>query len=359
MKHKISVIEFCSILYFTMRASFMGITSSSINFIAHQNSWISTIIGAILGIIPLILIIKIINYKPNLNIIDKNKYLFGNTLGNIINIILGIISFIFCVIVFYNLCIFISSQYLNKTPVLLVAILFGICLIYICSKGLTVLSRTSLFLLFIGIIFLSISAIGLIPKINIENLKPFINNGWSPIIKASFIYISYNIMPIIFLSIIPKNKINNSKNLNKGIIITYIIANFTLWNLSFSTIGTLGISLTNLFEYPEFHVLKYISFFGTSSRFDSIIFIYRIFDIIIFMSINLYFLNTIINSYIKKNKKAISYTIITILIIIVMKSIDNITNLNFIVRHIFSNIIFISTIVIILLITIKRKLKST
>lgn len=359
MKHKISTIEFCSLLYFTIRASFMGITSSNINFIAHESSWMATILGAIVGILPLILIIKIMNYKPELNILEKNKFLFGNTLGNIINILLSLIVFTLSSIVFYNLCIFISSQYLNKTPVLSIAFLFGIGLIYVCSKGIVVLNRTSLFLLFIGIIFVSFSILGLTPTINLENFKPFISNGIPSIFKASYIYITYNILPIFILTIIPKNKIECSKKFNKSIIITYILANFTLWNISFSTIGTLGIELLGIFEYPEFHVLKYISIFGTSSRFDSLIFIYRIFDIFILICISSYFISKLVTNYIKCDKKLLLYTTIIILLIASLKLIKNITNLSLFVRNIFSIIMFISISLLIIITNLLIKIKST
>lgn len=267
---KLSSLQFCAIEYFLILANNVGLTNHILFNNTKQNGLISIILGTILGFIPLMIYLKIINTKPELNIFEKIEDIFKKK-AIIINLLL-IISIILITITNYNNLInFISSQYLSKTPEIIIALSFLPALIYILTKGTTIIGRTLFILLIISLSLLALTIIGLVWQIKIENIFPILENGIKNPLICSIIYITYNITPLFLLTIIPKNDISDKEKLNKRIIITYILGNIIVLIIFFITLSVLGPNLTNLYQYPEYDSLKKISLIGFIERTESII----------------------------------------------------------------------------------------
>lgn len=266
---KLSSLQFCAIEYFLILANNVGLTTYILFNYAAQDGLISIILGTIIGFIPLTIYIKIINTKPELNIFEKIEDMFKNS--KIINLIL-VIGIAFLTATNYNNLIdFISSQYLSKTPQIVIALSFLPAIIYILTKGTTIIGRTIFILLIISISLVFLTIIGLIWQIKINNIFPILENGIKNPIICSLIYVIYNITPLFLLTVIPKNDILDKEKLNKRIIITYIIANAIVLIIFFLTLSVLGANLANLYQYPEYDVLKKISLIGFIERTESII----------------------------------------------------------------------------------------
>ena len=74
---KISTFELASIIIVQVVTMFSGINITILKEGSGINSWLSIIITYILGIIPILLILYISNYKKDLNLFQKTKSLFG------------------------------------------------------------------------------------------------------------------------------------------------------------------------------------------------------------------------------------------------------------------------------------------
>ena len=266
---KISTLQYCAIEYFLILANNVGLTTYILFNNAKQDGLISIILGTILGLIPLKIYLNIINTKPELNIFEKIEEKFKN--GKIINLILTLgISFLVA-INYNNLIDFISSQYLSKTPQIIISLSFLPAIIYILNKGTTVIGRTVFILLTISLSLLLITILGLIWQIKIDNILPILENGIKNPLICSLIYVTFNTTPLFLLTIIPKNEISDKEKLNKRITITYIISNLIVLIIFFLTLSVLGTNLANLYQYPEYDVLKKISLIGFIERTESII----------------------------------------------------------------------------------------
>lgn len=341
---KITNLEFGSLVYFITRSYFVGISLNSLLIISQQDSWISILIGFIIGIIPLLAFIYIQNYEPSLNINEKNIKLFGKTFGNIINIILGIFTFMMIAISFSNITTIIHGDYLSKTPVSFLAVAFGIAVFYSTLKGLKSICRASLIFFYLSIIFVIASESVLLIQTDFNNLKPILYNGTN-IFKGGISYMIFNILPLYILNIIPKSQIKDSNKSWKYMIIFYIIGNITLFLVTYCIIGIFGIKLANLYQYPEFQILKHVAVIGLSSRLDSILFIKWIIDILIFIILGLYYTVKTTHLFINEKKNICLFIYCLILIIIPI----------FIPNNLFFNLIsikFLPIIFPIILITI-------
>ena len=352
---KITNLQLGTLSYFLSGALFPFICFNSLIYLAKQDSYISIIIGLGFGLIPLISFYYLFNYEPSLNIFDKNKKIFGR-FGIIINIILVLLIFFMILCVFINLVTFIQNEYLDKTPILLISILFIIAILYTNYQGVNATLRASTIFFLLSIILFLTSIFGLLFKIDLSNFKPVLTHNYY---QGSFSYLTYCILPYYLLLLIPKIRIVNNHKTAKILFIFYFINGFVQILITVSIIGIFGIKLANLYNYPEFQILKYVYLKGISSKINSILFINSILDILIFIIYGLQFCITGICTYIKKKKNTISIVLSIILLLLTEKLVK--TNfINNISNKVLMHIIFY-TLMIILIISIlftKQKVPS-
>lgn len=284
--------EYSVLTYFLSRCFFAGVAIHNLTYIARQDSWISVIIAFIIGIIPFALFYALLNLEPNLNIIDITKKYCGKVIGNIINFIF-ISSVVFhASVVLWNLSNFINSQFLFKTPILAISILFMIPVIYTVSKGLKTIGRTSIILFLTTIVIYFLSLFSLIGKVELSNIFPMFENGVKTVFDGAFITFAYNVIAIYPLLIIPKNNISGNNNLGKSLIKFYLYNFITMFIVIFLIITIFGAPLAVLYQYPEFHILKTVNIANFFQRVESILAFQWLFDFAIGLMIFIYFIKT-------------------------------------------------------------------
>ena len=295
IKNKLNNFDIGTLTYFITRAFLTGYLFHSLLKLIKQDSWITPIIGIIIGIIFILLTTYIFNYKPDLNLSEKLTTLFGKPIGIIMVIIFCLFCFFMCLLTYLNLNNFIQGQFLSKTPTTVISFVLIIAIFYTLIKGINTIAKTGNILFFIAMILFFISLFGLTPFMEISNLKPFLNENPTNYIKALDCFYSFNITPILFLTIIPKSKINNPK-LKKTLILSFLVSTITMFFVMFATISSFGYELASLFKYPEFHALKNISLMGLEARVESILIIQCIFDFFMFVVLCIYFIANSIKS---------------------------------------------------------------
>lgn len=272
---------------------FGGIFGTGINLllkISEEDCWIATIIGIIIGFIPFYLFISLSTAFPDKNIFEIIETTFGKIFGKIINLVITLFASCFIFFCFWSLTNLISSQFLYETPQLFVYIIFAIPLIYILSKGIKVMLRSTIIIFFITILLYLITFVSLIPQVNIMNIYPILKNGFSPVIQASFGFVAYCIFPLCFLGAIPLHYYEDKENYKKYMVISYWIVGFLIFAIPFLIISIFGIELADLYQYPEFQILRRISIGGFIERIESTLSVQWIFALFILITIGMYFI---------------------------------------------------------------------
>jgi len=286
--------EYSTLTFFISRCFYTGVAIHNITFLAKQDSWISIILAFIVGIIPFALFLALINIEPSLSFSQLVKKYCGKTLGTIINIILIVSVTYHASIVLWNLSNFINSQFLFKTPITVISIFFMIPIIYTVSKGLKTIGRTSMVLFLITIIIYVITLLSLIGKLDISNIFPILENGITPVLDGTLVELSYSVLAIFPLLIIPKNNISENQKLKKSLITFYIINFLSMFIVMFLIITIFGSPLANLYQYPEFHILKTVNIANFFQRVESVLAFQWLFDFAVGLIIFVYFLKTAI-----------------------------------------------------------------
>lgn len=276
MKNKLSIL---AISFFIFRASFICISSNGILANYKQNSWFNFLITSII-FFPIILLFYYItkkNIKNKLNIKLNSFYIA-------IYIFFALVSFALIILTFHNLVDLVNSQYLYKTPKIVISIALVLPIYFLSKTNANSYKITILLLFFFSIFLYIITIIGLIPKLSFENILPF-NSSYS--IGKNTHIVAFNIIPLFFLLMLCNNTID------KNFIYGYIIGSISLTIMLFIMISVLGIELISLFKYPDYFLLK-LAYDGIINvRLQNFLGIQYIIDMIIFISLMIrYFFNT-------------------------------------------------------------------
>lgn len=352
MNTKIGHKGFASILFFLAQEVFLGVGLARILSVSKQDTWLSIFIAFVVSFIFLFMLFYLMNYEKDLNLFEKIEKLFGKKLGKIINFILFLSITLFFMFSLWNLAIYIQNKFLDQTPKFLIMILFLIPVVYLVSKDIKTISKVSLICFILSIIQFILSVLGLLNFLHFDNFKPILNNSTSDILSSSFMILSYFITPPFLLLLVPKNYIDKPRELKKSLIKSYLIGFIELLTIICFIISIFGIDYAKLFYYPEFSLLKKISYFGFIEHVENLLSSQWLFSFYIGSVMNLYFIKKYIshlNLKKKNNKKIMYYIIIFISLFISPNLFANTTIEYHIVKEYF---IYLYSIPVLILVTI-------
>lgn len=359
---KISYLELASLVIIEVVTVFFGIDMVIMKDGTQIDSWLSAIISYTIGFIPVLMILFIANYKPDLKLHQKINSLFGNVLGFIINLIISLFLVVLGITLLYNINNFILSQLLYRTPFIVCASLFMILIVYNANKGINVISKTSLILITLNLILFAINIFALIQHVDISNFLPFLKEDTNKLLLTSFKVASIKSLPLITLLVIPKNKITDPKKYNKTIIISYIIGALISLSLVIVTFGVLGINLVKAFEYPAYIVLRTITLFGFLERIENIVSLQWIIGTFVYLSLIIYTISISMPFKSVKAHKRINAIIGIVLVALTMLIFQNNTIYdNYIIKifpYIISGLILIYIILYIKILISKKQSHS-
>ncbi|MCI8445178.1 MAG: endospore germination permease [Bacilli bacterium] len=320
MRKMLNSFEVSTFVFYIMRCSFVGITINNLILVAKQDGYISIILGFIIGFIPLLLYLYLMNYKKQYNINDLIELCFGKTIGRFINLALCCFLLYLSTVIFWNLTNLITSQYLSRTPAMAIGIMFIVPTIYLLSKGIGIIGKCSVIFFYFSLILVILPILGLQFQVHLDNIMPIFEHGIMPILDGSYQYIANSVLVLFLLLSIPKEMIQDDHKFNKRIITMYCVTSVILFSILFLTITVFGARLATLYQYPEFHLLKRVSIIGFIQRIESTLSIQWIFDIFMTNILTLYFVCHYLTKTFRLQQKWKRNTLITCLSILVLIS---------------------------------------
>ena len=263
----------------------------------------------------------------------------GNYYLNMPNLIIILYALLIVSVQMFNLTNFLVSQLLAETNPIIIGSIFTILIIYLCTKDLSTLLKTATIFLFINFTLFIISVLGLIPEFNYDNLFPILENGLKgPIISAVKLFL-INICPLFFVLLIPKDKVINYKN--RSTYFSYFIYLLLSLTMAIFTIGTLGIDLSRLYQYPEYIVLRRINFLNFLTRIENMLFIQWTFGLFVLMGFS---------TFVIKEKIKFKYNHIIISLLILFLSIYCFNSLTIFNEFMYNIFPYVSSIFVIYII---------
>lgn len=361
MKWKINSLQLATAIVFPMVGSLLG-TGIFLTFkTSGINSYITVLLTGLIGFFYLLLLLYIMNYDHDKNLSQIITDVFGKVIGTILNILLIIITIILGISFFFGTTSFISTLLLSRTPFMIITLLLMLIIYITTSKGFQTISRTIEVILAINIILFIIPCIDLIPQTEIDNFKPFLEHGFTPILHSSMLLISVSIFPIYLIFSSSKNNFIDKNKYNKRIILFYIISIFIMFFIFFGTIGIFGQYLIEVYRYPEYMVTQKVSFFNFIDRIEKLITMQWVLGDCMYLTLILYY---ICSNFKQKDDRPNKFILIVLIIIILLTAnfyFKNNFMYNHYIYHIFPYICFCILPIILLVgigVFIKNKKKK-
>lgn len=314
--NKVNAFQLSAILLLMMNGLFVGIGIINTFQIAKQDAWIVSLVAPLIGLIFVFFITKIMDYKPDKNIIEKNKIIFGKIFGSIINTLLVTFALFILILVTWSNTDFVHTIYLTKTPYFFIAASILLPATYAVIKGTESIARVSEILFMLSIFIVGIIVTSLFAQMNIDDLKPVLASGYKPIIKATIDYLSFSITPILFITIIPKSDVINSKKLRKNMLIGYLSGALLMFFVFFLIPGVITASLASLYRFPAYYVLRKVMFGEAIDNIENFLSIHWLFNTFLLITMSLYFVSSFFYTTFKikekKIKNAVTYSIVAV-----------------------------------------------
>ena len=254
-------------------------TLFAIGIDATQDAWIAVLLAMLIGFVLVWIYSKLQKQFPKKNLTEIIIALLGKNLG--IPLVL-LYSLHFIRISTYNLNEFsniVSITLLNKTPRIIVFFVFIIISIYALFLGLNSFARASEFFIFPLLIFLigTFILLGLSGHINLDNLKPILPDGITPIFQT--VYPTVVVFPfgeaVVFLMY--WCYLDSVDSLQKLSFIAIATSGLLVSLSSLIIISVLGVSNASVSLVPLYQAVKRINLGDVFRNLDALAIINMIF----------------------------------------------------------------------------------
>jgi spore germination protein KB len=256
---------------------------------AKQDAWLAILFGMLGGLILFWVNYRLFLYYPELVPPEYMQKLLGKIVGTIL-------AFSYIIFFMYTAArvlrdfgeMLLTFAYLD-TPLFIVNALLMLVIIYAVSKGIEVVARTGelffFFIYFLAIVgFILIVFSGLI---DINNLKPVLEDGIFPVAKVVFtqtLYFPFG-EAIVFSMIFPY--IKKRKRVKKIGLFAIMLSGINLAITMAINIGVLGVDLASRSQFPLLSTIQSIQVAEFLERLDVFFMISLV--ICIFFKVSIYF----------------------------------------------------------------------
>ena len=310
MNNKISGGSILTICIYIVAVSFFSLVNRQILKIAGNTSLLVFLLSIIIGIIPVFMITYIskkIDTSLYKFLLDKFSYL-----GYLILFILIILTIYLVYIFTFVFLNFIVGQFLTKTSYYFISITLFTMVTYPIKKGIEVISRVSFILFTFSFAILMFFFITLIPFVDINNLKPYIDTSNINILKSIFLVVSTTTFPLVLI-LNEKNKVTNKKVFPRKILFGYLISMSIMLLFLLFTILIYGIDFSKILTYPTYSLFKEVQILGFIERIENIVSIIFFAGFYVVFVYYIYFIHDNIKELFKIKSKKINNIIITAL----------------------------------------------
>lgn len=153
---------------------------------AKKDSWISVLIAIGFSTILMFVYLGILKLKLHQNYLDALLNVFGKYIGKIVIAFYAFYFFDLIGLVLRDFVQFAEVTSYDNTPIIIPGIFMMILCVWVLKKGLVTLCRWAEFFIYIPYSYILITAFFLIPELDINNIKPLMYNGITPVLHGAY-----------------------------------------------------------------------------------------------------------------------------------------------------------------------------
>ncbi|MBD2869897.1 GerAB/ArcD/ProY family transporter [Paenibacillus arenilitoris] len=256
---KISIRQFTVLAMFYTIGTTILVIPSTLASDAKQNAWIASIAGLLASMAIVALYIAIGRLYPNTTLAGMLEAAFGKWLGKLATLAFIFFSFVGGSAVLYYMGNFMTTQIMPETPIGAFIVLFGGLVVIGVRLGLEVLARTAEILFPWFLMLFIVSALFLLPEIDLANVKPIVGIGLKPIAKASLAYTGTATLPLVLFLMFFPAALNRKQGAGKALLVGNVIGGLFIVIVTYLSISVLGADFSSRNLYPSYALAKKIN----------------------------------------------------------------------------------------------------
>jgi len=224
---------------------------------AKQDAWIAVIIAISCSIILLLMFSRILSLYPGKDLFDILQIAMGKFAGKIISLLMIWFAFHLGALVLRNLSEFTSILIFSDTPVVFPMLFLTMLIIWCLKAGIEVLGRWSEFFIWIVLLISLLVTVFLIPDMNINRLKPILNNGLPPLLKGSLSSFCFPFGETVVFTMVFSN-VSKTKSYKKTFLGGLLIGGGIIFLATFRNTVVLGSETISRIYFPTSMVVSLI-----------------------------------------------------------------------------------------------------
>ncbi|MBY0086404.1 endospore germination permease [Brevibacillus brevis] len=222
---------------------------------ASHDGWLSGLIGMVLGLAIVYLFCVVGRIYPEQTLIEKNKLIFGRWIGAFFSLFFLGAILINGAVYIRTIGEFMTTHIMKATPIHAVMFLLVACAIYAVRLGLEAFARTSeIFFLWFVLTFVSFFLL-LSPQFQFENLFPFLENGFKPVIRGVLSVTAFPFSELVIILMITP-LLDAKQKLTSAFLRGAIYGGVCLLAIIFLSLLVLGPELVSRETFPSYSLAK-------------------------------------------------------------------------------------------------------
>lgn len=235
---------------------------------AREDAWIGATVSLAINLAMVVLYIMIARLHPGKNIFEIHEAVCGKWLGGFLSLMYLFFFLLIIGAILGDMGFFMSSEVMPDTPIEALQIVFLIAVIVSAHMGIIVLARVGeLIFPWVTILFLFL-ALALVPQIDLNYIKPVLEDGWGPVLKAGYqaSLFQENIILMTFLPLVRKPRSGE-----KAYIWGTLSGGIVLILITLLSILVLGIEQTENSTFPAYALAKTINLGNILQRVEGLL----------------------------------------------------------------------------------------
>lgn len=225
---------------------------------AKRDAWLAVAFSALITLPVSLIYARLLSLFPGKDLFDILGFVLGKTAGKIVSILYIWFVFHLGALVMRNFGEFILNVGLTHTPMAVPIFAMSLLCAWSVKEGTESLARISEFFVPLLIIFISVTFLSLIPKMDINNIFPMFYEGAKPFIKASFGLFSFPFAEtVVFTMVLCCLKTKNSPY--RLYIYSILIAGILGTLITLSVILVLGADIAYSAYFPSYMAVSRIN----------------------------------------------------------------------------------------------------
>ncbi|RFU61138.1 GerAB/ArcD/ProY family transporter [Peribacillus glennii] len=256
---------------------------------AKQDAWLAILVGMIVGVVPFFIYYSLYQYYPDILPTQYTERIVGKMFGRAISLLYILYLSYLSARVLRDFGEMLLSFAYPETPLFIANALLMFVVMYTVRKGIEVLARTGelLFTLMILLAFSGLLLVVFSGLIDLNNLKPMLEEGLKPVIKVALtqtVFFPFGEV-VAFAMIFPY--LNHPKKVKVAGLLALGLGGTGLALAMAINISVLGVDLVSRSQFPLLSTIQSIQIASFLERLDVYFMIGSIIGI--FLKISVYF----------------------------------------------------------------------